>query len=616
MVQDKARHLVPEKAVWNAYDAFLREDGSLTQRGAAIVAQAAASVISPAHIAILDSNEVDNVTRGILYDESAAAGNPVKTAAFTPGAGTTTISTVLSSINAGWVTPTAGGRPARYFNRILRPNGLPAALSASHGYRPYSIYAGGAHALTSRTGTASITAILGDNVLTGFAIADTAAMEVGNIIQIPGAAFNYVGRIVEIPTTTTIRVSPVPSAAFVSGAVTWSVSSVATPVLRTAATSWICGARSLTVWGNRVVLGGVAYDLLNAGTKLDIKANRLAWSLLPAVESAVVGAFTYDGYREGGVETFLARDFEDVMTIETILGVEPVNANELLVLGSPGIHRVVGYFSTQTTQAGGGLTWEVRPVEDVVEAVSDQATARTPLGIMFAATDGIYLYRGGRAHNVMDGRIKNKWFSELGAGAVVTGGGYLGNNTYYVSTTTTAYLCDLDQFRWTQIGMTGIGGKANDPTIPGRIYGIRRNPGTTNDTTKLFRLDTILNPTVANVTDAHPGWAGPTAKVETRAYTEGDVNRLKRWQHVYVSVKLVTAGTVTVTATPGIDAEETPVVLGTFSASASAQMKVFQIQTNSRAMAIKIERTAGTPSELEVLGLKLTSVPLNEFRSA
>ena len=169
IVQDTARHLVPPRAVWNAQDGVLKEDGTITQRGAAIVAQAAASVISPTHIAILDSSEVDNLTTGILYDESGAVGTPVKTAAFTPGAGTAPVSTVLASANAGWVTPTGGGRPARYFNRILRPNGIPSTIAPSHGYRPFSVWAGGAHVQTTRTSASVIVVIAGDNLLTGYA---------------------------------------------------------------------------------------------------------------------------------------------------------------------------------------------------------------------------------------------------------------------------------------------------------------------------------------------------------------------------------------------------------------------------------------------------------------
>jgi hypothetical protein len=622
MVQDKARHLVPDRAVWNAYDAFLAEDGTLTQRGGALTG-GANNVVSPAHIAILKSNEADGLVTALLYDESGGVGAMVKTAAFPIVAGTITITvplTLTAPTGPGWATPTGGGRPARYFNRVLRPNGIPASISAAHGYRAFSAWAGAQHTAgkTSRTSASVITAVAGDNVLTGFSVADTGAMEVGNIVNLVSAAGNtyYYGRIVAIPTTTTLQVSPVPSAGLVTAAGGWIVESTSCPRVRSAATSWICGARALTVWGNRVILGGVAYDLLGAGTKLDIKANRICWSILPVVESAVVNGNTYDGYRELGVETFLPLDFQDVMGMETILGLEPVNDNELLVLGAPRIHRIVGYFSTQTTQVGGGLTWDVRPVQDAVECISDAATATTPVGIMFAAPDGIYLYRGGRAVNVMDGRIRNLWIAGLDAGATVTGGGYIGNNHYYVSTSAGAFHCDLDQFRWTISGMSSIGGVAGDPVRPGRFWGHRKNPGTTLDSSKVFRMDTILRPSVANSVDAHSGWGGPSLRLETRAYTEGDHNREKRFQHVYVHLRLVTAGTVTVTAMPGIDAEETPVVLGTFSSSANAQEKVFQMTTNSRAIAIKIERTAGAPSLLEVIGLKITSVPLNEFRVA
>jgi hypothetical protein len=301
--------------------------------------------------------------------------------------------------------------------------------------------------------------------------------------------------------------------------------------------------------------------------------------------------------------------------MEAILGLEPINSGELLVLGYPRLHRIVGYFSTQTTQAGGGLTWETRPIEDRVSCVSDAATDSTPQGVMFAAPGGIYLYHGGRAEDVMRGRVKNLWAADLLAGAVITGGGYIGNDHYYVSTTARHFLCNMEGFRWSDGGLTSIDGAVPDPTRPNRYYGFRKNPGTAADTTKVFRLDTVLDPSSANKTDAHAGWGGPSMRLQTRVFSEGDIQRLKRTNHVYLTLRVPGSGTtVTVTATPGVDGEETPIVLGTFANATSAVMKRFLLNAISRGMALKIERTAGAPDELELVGLKIASVRLNEYR--
>lgn len=619
MVQDFARHMLPDRAVWDAFDCFLQEDGTMAQRGAAITALSAANVVSPADMMILDSSEPDDVLRGIIYDESGGVGTSLKTSAFTPGAGTFA-PTVPSAIAGGWVTPTGGSRPIKYYNRILRANGIPSVLTGGHTYRPLSIFGGGAHALTARTGTVTITATQGDNVLTGFAIADVAAMEVGNIVTLIGATQLYIGRIIAIPSTTTIAVSPTPSiATWNTGANTWAVRSMASSNLLTTGTpTWICGARSVAAWGERVVLGGVAYDLLNSGTKLQVNANRIVWGLLPAIDSTVFGSFTVDGFREGVVDSFLARDFTDVMGAETILGLEPVNAGELLVISQPRLHRVVGYFSTQTTQAGGGLTWETRPIQDNVFPVSDRATATTPQGVVFAGADGVYLYRDGRARNMMDGRIKNLWISTLQGGATVTGGGYIGQDHYFVSLTTGWFLCNMDGFRWTSGALSSIGGAVPDPTRPGRYYGFRKNPGTASDTTKVFRLDTVLSPGNANRTDAH-AWnasSGPAMSVKTRVYVEGDPSRLKRYRHIRLTVRMPGAsGTITVTETPGLDAEESSATLGTIATPAtSPQVSRYDRVAISRGYALTIAKTAGSPDEIELLDLDIASTQLRAGR--
>ena len=610
--------MLPDRAVWQARDVFLDEDDTLTRVGGTLAALSAGSVISGADQMILDSNELDNVLRGVIYDESGGAAAPVKTAAYTPGAGAFAASAVLSSVNAGWVTATGGGRPARYFNRILRPNGIPASLPGAHSYLPYSIFGGGAHVQTVRTSASVIVAIAGDNLLTGLIAADTAAVEVGNIIRVANATVNYTGRIVEVTSATTLRVSPTPSVA-IAASTSWAAASVAQPVLKTAGKTWICGVRALTVWGDRVILGGVAYDLLNAGTKLEVRGNRLAWSILPAVDSAVVGAFTYDGMREGGVESFLVGNFSDIMGMETILGLEPVNQGELLVLGYPRIFRVVGYFSTITTQAGGGNTWDVRPVQDAVACISDAATATTPSGIMFAAFDGIYLYRGGRAINSMMGRIARQWQDSIRAGAIVTGGGYLGRLHYAVFTTAGGFLCDLtgDGFRWSELTLSNMGQVALDPARPGSGYLIRKAPGVAALTNKLVRSESMLEPAAANKTDAVTG--GPTPQIVTRSYTEGDPGRLRLWRKVEMTLRLVTAGTATITAIGGLDAEQTSVVLGTFTAAAGNQMKRFDIQTAvpliSKGLTLQITVT-GNPDEFELVSVKIDSIALNEQRVA
>jgi hypothetical protein len=633
VVSDVGRHLLPEKAVYSATDMFLQEDSSLVKRGGFLTALSANSAIRPADIAILDSSEQDNLLTGIIYDDlTGGGGTPINLQAFTPSPSAITPSAQVALAiagglqeGAGWSTGAGGGRPARYFNRILRPNGIPSAIAAAHQYRAYSMWGGAPLTKTAaRTGVAVINVVTGDPVLTGFAAGDITAVEVGMMLRISNATNQYVGRIIGFPSATTIAVSPTPTSPnWNTGGVGWVIAPSIVPLRRTAA-SPIIGANCLTVWGDRVILGGVAYDALNAGTKLQVNANRLAWGILPAVDSGLVGTVLFDGMREGSTDTLLATDFDDVMGMETIFGLEPVNQGELLVLGYPRLHRVVGYFSTQTTQAGGGNTWDVRPVQDAVSCVSDRATASTPIGIFFAGPDGIYLYRGGRAQNVMEGRIRRQFRDQLAAGATVTGGGYLGSNTYAVFLTGgTGYMCnfDHDSFRWLPMSMSMLGGRiAPDPTRPPAAYIPSIAAVGAADTTRLQRVESIFSPAAANKTD--PGGASPNGALVTRAYTEGDPAQLKLFKSIEVVYRLRSAAggaTCQVSVTGGIDAEETPTVLAVLTSNTSGANQfrryVFTPRVQSRALTVSFALAGTRADEFEIVSLKIDSVPLNEKRT-
>lgn len=619
-VTDRPRHSLPAQAVWEANDVFLQEDGTLAQRGGAINAQSLQSTISPAHWAALQSYELDAILRTLLYDDSNGSGGNIRyqSTALTPPTLGMTPSAPAAVTDGGIATANGGGRPARYLNRILRPNGIPATAAANN--FPFSIWGGGPFLNLTRTSASTPVVTANDSVVTGFSAADTAAIDVGSIIRITKSGTNvYVGRVVAIPSSTTLQVSPTPTVTFTGTASAWTATAIGGPLPQLGGITWINGARCLTTWSDRVVLGGTSYDVLGAHTKLEVRANEIAYGLLPAAVSGenVIGGITFDGMFEGSPHTFLAKDAFRIPGLEAIIGLEPVNQGELLVLGQPRCYRIVGFLSTQTTQAGGGLTFEARPLQDAVFAISDAATATTPIGIFFAGTDGIYLYRDGRATNIMDKRIKNEWLTAIQGGATVTGGGYLNNHTYYVSLTDRTYVVDFDQFRWSKWSIFGIGQPLIDPVHVGRIYSFRKNAGTSLTSDKFFRLDSTLYPAAAVKADVF-AWSGspvPATRVQTQAFTAGDEEQIKRWQHVWVTVRAPNGGSVRVTMMPGVDSEETQTVLTGNISGTGANTLHFPIAINSRALAVKIEPVSN-PDEMEIVAVKLGWAPLSEYRTA
>lgn len=638
IVTDAPPYAISPKALVAAQDVLLRDDGTIIKRGGMLTALSAASTIRPEHVAILDSNEADNLTTGIIYDEfTGGVGAPINVAAFTPSAAnfplSTSLALAIANLNdgSGWATPTVpsgsnsgGGRPARYFNRILRPNGIPASLaSAAHQYRPFSIFAGAPFVkTTSRTSASVITLTQGDPVLTGFSAADTAAVEVGMIGRFSDATHAYTGRVVAIPSATTIQFAPAPTLGlWTTAAGAWVITPIYVPNRKLIA-SPIIGARALTVWGDRVVLGGVAYDMLNAGTKMQVHGNRLAWGILPAIDSGTVGTVTYDGFREGALDTFLTANFDDVMGIETIVGVEPVSQGELLVLGYPRIHRIVGYFSTQTTQQGGGLTWDVRPVQDAIPCIYDAATATTPIGIFFAGPDGVYLYRGGRAINTMEGRTRNRYTNFMRGGSPVSGGGYLGQNHYFISIGTLQLVCnfDHDSFRWTDMGAgTGLGQVVIDPARMPACYVTEKNSGGASTTGKLRRGEQIFQPGTGITLD--PGGTTPNMTMRTKAFTEGDAAQLKVLKAVEITLKLKNvSAVVTVTVLPGLANEESSTTLGTIAGDATGLTRMVRFavapRIKSKAFSFRFDIAAGTTAdEFQLIAVKLDTEPLNQVRS-
>jgi hypothetical protein len=298
--------------------------------------------------------------------------------------------------------------------------------------------------------------------------------------------------------------------------------------------------------------------------------------------------------------------------MNAVLGLEPVSDGELLITGRPLCSRLVGTLNTNTSTSG-GLTYELRPLNQRIPCISDRATVRTPQGTMVMGPDGIYLYREGNLINTMVGRIQNL-FLDTYASATVYGAGILPSNHYYLSTEQGLLLCNMDGFRWTKFQNTAITNNFADPSNTGRVFSCRYQPGTASNTTKLVRADYLVNPSSAATTDV--SGTGPLMTVKTKTYTDGDASRLKQFRHEEVTVRMPgSTGTVTVTSQPGLDGEETGATLGTISNATSAQSKRYDTTTISRAMGLQIAQT-GNPDECELVDVDIAPRPLRAGRVA
>jgi hypothetical protein len=213
----------------------------------------------------------------------------------------------------------------------------------------------------------------------------------------------------------------------------------------------------------------------------------------------------------------------------------------------------------------------------------------------------------------MVGRIQTLFLSTY-ANATIYGAGLLNKNTYYLSTSAGALVCNLNGYRWTRWQNTDLTNCFTDPQDTTRIFSARFQPGTSSNTTKIVRADYLVTPSSTATTDV--AGTGPTMTVTTKAYSDGDASRLKAFKHAEATVRMPGAsGTVTVASVPGLDGEESGATLGTISNATSAQTKRYDITTITRAYGLTFTQS-GNPNECELVDVDLSMKGLRPGRVA
>jgi hypothetical protein len=597
--------MLPDTAVWDAVDCFVGEEGTLHKRGSTVTALSGATVASASVLAVCQSNDDVPLLKGYIIDESAGAAGFLLVYSFTPATGTFAVS---SNTSVQWVSANGIGRPFQHGDFNLFPVRSPATLAAGTNYRPFGFVGGSTN--TSRTATTNLTVTAGSKTITGFTAPDAAAIAAGDIMLLQKNAANdkYIGRVTQV-SGTTVSVTPTPTRSFTTGTGTWVTGTVSTlyDYSTTGVTSFR-GAQGGASWQNRVIIVAPSPEI--AAGVVAHNPTRVIWSLLPT-ETSTVNTIA-DGLMWAASYGYPANNYADIPWMTQALGAEPVSDGELLITGRPICSRLVGTLNTNTTTSG-GLTYELRPLNQRIMCIDDRATVRTPQGVMMMGPDGIYLYREGNLINTMVGRIQNL-FLDTFASATVYGAGVLPSNHYYLSTEQGLLLCNMDGFRWTKFQNTAITNAFNDPSNTTRVFSCRYQPGTASNTTKLVRADYLVNPSSAAVTDV--SGTGPLMTVKTKTYTDGDASRLKQFRHEEVTVRMPgSTGTVTVTSQPGLDGEETGATLGTISNGTSAQSKRYDTTTISRAMGLQVAQT-GNPDECEFIDVDVAVRPLRPGRVA
>lgn len=381
------------------------------------------------------------------------------------------------------------GRGVQHFGFIFFP-AVPLALGPSSLFTAGCVVA----ALFGNAGGV-VNAVAGSKTLTLTAPDTTANLKVGSLIYATSATFSYFGRVSAILTGTTVSVWPTPThtVAYAIGTVT-GLHGLSGPNARCAAS-----------FQNRLLISGTQDNSATfAGDR------RITYSLLPTEEFAVAtfgnvyGATFWSTGTAGSVNCYPTNNFIDVPGTDPFVAMEAVSDNELLILSArrPVVFR--GNLVTQTSTTTQQTTFDVSEMDKIAGCSNDLSVQRTPRGIMWAGVDGVFIYTGSDAVNVLEGKMATYW-RQLARSTTfaVHGSAYLRGH-YLVAATSggTAFqlLINLASREYTFAPLTGLDcfHAIQLPTDPARVYSMQwwdqagAAPNFTNG--QCIRIESILDP--------------------------------------------------------------------------------------------------------------------------
>lgn len=593
MVQDLPRHLIPDDAVWEATNVFVKRSGALAKRGGTTLVAASYACGVMGAYASRNTDALERIYFGPRVDAALGfSGVAGRMFSFVPGSSPSIEATATSIVPAA---TTYCGVPFQYGNFLIHPQTFTSATSVT----PIG-FCGAAASFATYTNANNVPLVAGENAVT------INAGDAANIV--PGAwiaAMNsgsrcYYGRVVAVSgTTMTVEPTPTITQTFPAGLCQWSAHVTAVSVALTASgipRSAACGA----AWQNRALYGNCNVQTGAFGA-IESRPDRVAWTVLPTESTSIGGTSYYGAIQAVPPYGCTPYNFVDLPYLRRIIAIRPVGQGACAVFGTDGIALIVGQLETITATAGGfGAT--VQQISTSVGALSDHATVTTPLGVVFAAKESVYLFDGSRLTDLMAGKLRRYWrdnhsgqtmhaaFVLDGQHVVITSGGAGGDR---------GLMFNIGTGAWTIMSHHNsvLAAAAEQAGDRSRVWGGYQT-GPTDTSGRVFRLDPIVDPSSANTTDAPT--TAVTATIKTKTYPEGDPHALKRFRHTGVVATVKgTGATMTVSATPGLEGEEASSSLGTISASASGpQRERFDHQIIAPAIGYTLTASGADEAEL------------------
>ncbi|MBA3841048.1 MAG: hypothetical protein H0X39_00235 [Actinobacteria bacterium] len=499
MARDIAPYELPDGFCYDAADMLCDYAGKIRKRGGTTSPSASNRTATVENLLGFRSNGLDAVT-GLFGSSGKTAGN-VYVLDKTTGAATS-MGTYGSA--AGIVA-----KPFQHGNYGVLPI-QPAAQATGAGNGPAFIGGGTGAAFVVTAATVAAN----NNRVTAVAPTSFVAGHLGSIIQVANATNVYVGRIVEVTSSSAVRVEPTPRYA-IAGA-SGNVVSLFLPDY------WggnNVGARYGVSFQNRLVFGYTSVaPSASIANGFNPEPNRLRWTLLPTEATpqiSLAGTFVYDG------DNFLYRgaflgdtatpyyNYQDIPSLGGMTGLATVGDGQLIIFGPTSTFRLTGQLTTNTV-ANNALNYSVDQISANVGCVSSKSIQYARGGLIWAGYDNIYEYSGSKLSPLLNGRNQRYFQDLLRGGATIYGSAYAVNkNHYYLSLSGIqgGLMFDLDNLATTRTTgpTTQIFDSAPDPVDPTKLWSVRWWDTTTTAPTmtkgQLIQMDPIWLPTSANKND-------------------------------------------------------------------------------------------------------------------
>lgn len=570
MIRDESSLLLPEGALYTARNVLFDKLGIVRKRGG-ITGVGATATYGGDQIGALikDDGTIQHYVNQISLGFHSISALNTATGVITPLGG----GGINTKLNV------EGGRPFQHHGFLVYPGFTDNLALGSQGVAAVA-GATGTPTQYSFTTPASVVITAGDKRI-ACAAADSplAHLAVGEIINIRygGGAGNYLGRVTALISTTAFEVFPTPTVS--TSAVTQAIADSGWTASSQAGVNDLAliGGRVGMSYQGRICLGNISRVDQGGAQRLESFPRRFAFTSTLLEQDASGHAVSI---AQGAVflcsNGFPTANYFDIPAQETITAMTPTGLGDALIFSAFRTFRLTGNLSTQYGSEA-SITWVVREIPNSVGCISERSLQRTPRGVVFAHSSGIYVTDGNSMRPLMHKKMENYWKDLIPGGSfVIYGSALIRGNHYYIcgvngAGVPWALIVNLDSLAWGTITGAAAGiasylinSSVQDPANPDITRALKwfdqvsNTSGIAMTNGQLVKLSDMFYPTAANRADSDTTTV--SFEIVTAPYSEGQPSIQKDW--LAATVQYNNAGGDGVGITPAFVLDSADVLAG------------------------------------------------------